>query len=103
MIGRNPAFGGVSVRPAAVGKPYTAAMGSRVRLGAAARIFDAIAAGNAFPGTGAPGDLSQAISLLTTDQVSFGLGNGLVARTSPDTALALVGRGSSYSTAARSL
>ncbi|MGY6251365.1 AAA family ATPase [Bosea thiooxidans] len=49
-------------------------------------------AAGAAPDTGAASDLSEATRLLTSAQVSFGLGDGLVARTSPEVALALVGR-----------
>ena len=46
----------------------------------------------AAPDTGAASDLSEATRLLTAAQVSFGLGDGLVARSSPEGAIALVGR-----------
>ncbi|MGY6249816.1 AAA family ATPase [Bosea thiooxidans] len=46
----------------------------------------------AAPDTGAANDISEATRLLTAAQVSFGLGDGLVTRTSPEAALGLVGR-----------
>ncbi len=46
----------------------------------------------AAPDTGATGDLSEATRLLAAAQASFGLGDGLVTRTSPEAALSLVGR-----------
>ncbi len=49
-------------------------------------------AAGAAPDTGATSDISEATRLMTAAQVSYGLDDGLVARTSPDGALALVGR-----------